>query len=179
MIINKLKYKWTFWFDRPDLKISDDNWDQFLIKIDSFQTIEKFWSLFNNILLPSYIQPGVNFHLFKSDIEPKWEDIHNLSGGKWMLTVSKQFDLFTNTLWEKTIIAIIGGTFDDISMEHTNGVVLSVRKGIIKIAIWTKNSLNKNVQMKIGIIWKKLIKKNLYGNNLILEYFPHTNILAN
>jgi hypothetical protein len=95
------------------------------------------------------------------------------------VNVSKQFDLFTNKIWEKTIIAIIGGAFDDISMEHTNGVVLSVRKGIIKIAIWTKNSLNKNIQMKIGIIWKKLIKKNLYGNNLILEYFPHTNILGN
>nr|UXY87953.1 eukaryotic translation initiation factor 4E [Cryptomonas curvata] len=174
-----LKYKWTFWFDKPDLKISDENWDQFLVKIDSFQTIRGFWCIFNNILLPSEFQHGINLHLFKSHIEPKWEDINNFHGGKWMITISKQIGPFVNKLWEKTLVALIGGIYDDIVMESINGIVLSVRKNIIKIAIWTKDSFDINLQLKIGKLWKSILKQNLFLNNLILEYYPHTTFLVN
>jgi len=175
----KLAHNWTFWFDKPDLRTTDGNWDQFLIKIDSFRKIEKFWSLFNNILLPIHIQSGVNFHLFKSGIEPKWEDIHNFNGGKWMLIVSKQNYSIVNDLWEKTLVALVSGMFGNLNTENINGIVLSVKKNIIKIAIWTKNSLNKNIQMNIGFLWKKIIKENFHMTNLILEYFPHANYLLN
>ena len=179
MVTNVLKYKWTFWFDKPDLKISDENWDQFLIKIDSFQTIEKFWSIFNNILLPSEFQHGVNLHLFKSQIEPKWEDVNNSKGGKWMLIVPKQIDIFINKLWEKTLVTLVGGIYDDIYMENINGVVLSVRKTAIKIAIWTRDSFDTTLQFKIGRLWRSILKQNSFINNVTLEYFPHINFTTN
>lgn len=178
MTINKLKYKWTFWFDKPDLKISNENWDQFLIKIGSFETIETFWSIFNNILLPSEYQHGINLHLFKCQIEPKWEDVNNFNGGKWMITIPRQIDTFVNKMWEKTLITLIGGIYDDMAMENINGVVLSVRKSIIKIAIWTKNSFDTNIQLEIGKIWKSILKQSLFINNIILEYYQHTNFLV-
>ena len=107
METNELNYSWTFWVDKPDLTISDENWEQFLIKIERFDSVEKFWSIFNNFLLPSEFQVGMNIHLFKSNIEPKWEDVNNLKGGKWMITIPKQTDSSINKLWEKTVVTLI------------------------------------------------------------------------
>nr|UXY87455.1 eukaryotic translation initiation factor 4E [Cryptomonas sp.] len=177
LMYNQLKYKWVFWFDKPELKTSNENWDQFLIKITSFKEIEEFWSLFNRILLPSQLQSGVNFHFFKSGIEPKWEDPCNADGGKWMLTIPKQHNLLINSIWEKTIAIIIGGQIDEIGTDSINGVVLSVRKKIIKIAIWTRHSVNKKTQLEIGKYWKKIIREDCSRKNLTIEYFPHVNFI--
>jgi len=179
MKINQLKYSWTFWFDKPDLKISEENWDQFLIKIECCDTVEKFWSVFNNILLPSEFEPGVNLHFFKSKIEPKWEDVYNIKGGKWIITIPKQVDLFINKLWENTLVTLISGNYDDLTMENVNGIVLSVRKNIIKLSIWTKNYYNKSIQLRIGKFWKKTIKDNFFINNMTLDYFPHVSLMSN
>jgi translation initiation factor 4E len=174
---NKLKYNWIVWFDKPESKIDDNNWDQFLIKIDSFHQIEKFWSLFNNILLPSSIKIGTSLHFFKSGIEPKWEDVSNLKGGKWVLALSKQYISSINILWEKTLILLISGKFDEIKTESVNGVVLNIRKDIIKISIWTKDCFDIHIQLSIGKLWKKTIKDKLFSKKLTLEYFPHSTYL--
>ena len=179
METNELNYSWTFWVDKPDLTISDENWEQFLIKIERFDSVEKFWSIFNNFLLPSEFQVGMNIHLFKSNIEPKWEDVNNLKGGKWMITIPKQTDSSINKLWEKTVVTLICGTKSESIVENINGVVLSVRKNLIKISLWTKGYFNKSIQLKIGKFWKKIIKDIYLLQNMILEYFPHISLLNN
>lgn len=40
-------------------------------------------SLYNNVLQPSKLIAGVDFHCFKAGIEPKWEDPKCAHGGKW------------------------------------------------------------------------------------------------
>jgi len=42
-----------------------------------------FYSMFNNVLQPSKLVPGADFHCFKAGIEPKWEDPKCALGGKW------------------------------------------------------------------------------------------------
>jgi hypothetical protein len=46
-------------------------------------------SLYNNIRTPGQLQPTATFYLFKSDIEPKWEDPKNVHGGCWTASVNK------------------------------------------------------------------------------------------
>jgi len=55
-----------------------------------FDTVEDFWSVWNVLIAPSKLATGSNYHMFRTGIEPKWEDPVNARGGKWVATVSKQ-----------------------------------------------------------------------------------------
>ena len=46
-------------------------------------------SLYNNVKPPSWLPAGTDFHLFKSGVEPKWEDPKCEAGGKWTILVPK------------------------------------------------------------------------------------------
>jgi translation initiation factor 4E len=51
--------------------------------VATFDMVEDFWGIFNNIRPPSRLNPGSNYHLFKTGIEPTWEHKENKNGGKW------------------------------------------------------------------------------------------------
>merc|ERR1711916_43506 len=87
--IHKLKDKWTLWFDvgRPRGKtsgtITEKEWMATLKEICSFQTIEDFWAIFNNLMPAGKMPVGSSFYLFKTGIRPEWEDKANEKGGRW------------------------------------------------------------------------------------------------
>ena len=56
-------------------------------------------SLYNNIKQPGALPAGSDFHLFKSGIEPKWEDPHCAAGGKWTVLVPKGGKQLLDTYW--------------------------------------------------------------------------------
>jgi len=53
------------------------------VQVATFDMVEDFWGIFNNIRPPSRLNPGSNYHLFKIGIEPTWEHTANMAGGKW------------------------------------------------------------------------------------------------
>lgn len=53
------------------------------VQVATFDMVEDFWGIFNNIRPPSRLNPGSNYHLFKVGIEPMWEHPANMNGGKW------------------------------------------------------------------------------------------------
>jgi translation initiation factor 4E len=173
---NNLSSKWTLWYDKTDLNICDKNWDQYLIKIFSFHTIEDFWKLFNNICPISKIPSGSNYHFFKGDIEPKWEDSRNRLGGKWVLKIFKKNFLIIEKIWEKTLSILILENYSSLDWEEINGIVASVRKNEIRLAIWTNNALIKKKQISIGKFWKNLIQEEIDSGHFSLEYFSHNEI---
>ena len=46
-------------------------------------------SLYNNIKTPGQLQPSATFYLFKTGIEPKWEDPKNTNGGCWTAALNR------------------------------------------------------------------------------------------
>lgn len=52
--------------------------------------VEDFWGVLNNVRPPSRLNPGSNYHLFKSGIEPMWEHTANQAGGKWTYNIPKK-----------------------------------------------------------------------------------------
>lgn len=60
-------------------------------------------SLYNNILEPSKIVIGSNYHLFKAGIRPMWEDAGNVKGGKWIYTSPKQKRGKLDECWMHTV----------------------------------------------------------------------------
>ncbi|AFP65328.1 eukaryotic translation initiation factor 4E (nucleomorph) [Chroomonas mesostigmatica CCMP1168] len=170
---NLLSHNWTFWYDKTDLKICGKNWDQFLIKIYSFNTIENFFRLGNSILSLTNLPSGSNYHFFKTGIEPKWEDPENIEGGRWVFSASKNHRSKIEKIWEKTIFEIITNRFSIFGANAIKGLVGSARMNEIRISIWTADASDKNNQISIGKYWKNIIGEHLITNNVSLIFFSN------
>jgi len=175
-----LQNRWTLSY-LPGKSTSKD-WASNLKPIFTFDTVEDFWRVYNNILPPSKLGSGSNYHLFKEHIEPTWEHVENSRGGKWIVRVQKrdQIDQF----WLYSLLACIGESFgvdscnvnsgiaNETAPGSTNansninnddneicGVVVSVRSaGSDRISLWTKNAKNEVSQRRIGLKFKKFLE---------------------
>ncbi|XP_059284255.1 eukaryotic translation initiation factor [Lycium ferocissimum] len=150
---HKLDRKWTFWFDNQSKPKQGAAWGSSLRKAYTFETVEEFWSLYDQIFKPSKLTVNAEFHLFKAGIEPKWEDPECANGGKWTVTSSRKANL--ETMWLETLMALVGEQFDD--SEDICGVVASARRSQDKLSLWTKTATNEAAQMGIGRKWKEII----------------------
>ncbi|KAL6185173.1 hypothetical protein ACLB2K_041308 [Fragaria x ananassa] len=150
----KLERKWTFWFDNQSKpKQSGAVWGSSLKKAYTFETIQEFWCLYDQIFKLSKFPANAEFHLFRAGIEPKWEDPECANGGKWTVTINRKANL--DTMWLETLMALIGEQFDE--GDEICGVVASVRQRHDKLSLWTRNAANEAAQMSIGRKWKEMI----------------------
>jgi translation initiation factor 4E len=107
-----LEHTWTLWFDNPNGRQKQATWGQTLRSVYTFNTVEDFWCLYNNILAPSRLIMGTDFHLFKEGIEPKWEDATCAKGGKWTFFFPKSKEpAHLDDCWLNLLLAMIGEQF--------------------------------------------------------------------
>lgn len=155
---------WVLWFDSASKQDKAKSWEEALSKVISFQSVEEFWGLYNNIIAPSHLSPNSNYYLFKEGIKPAWEDEANSQGGKWSVQLPRgKYAAEIDTYWLYTMLAAIGETFETpysdpsssasesdspsspaplpptFSNEIT-GVIVSARKAFYRINIWTRTS---------------------------------------
>jgi len=137
------------WYDSPSPKNNKDpnNWQQNVKKIVSFSSVEDFWCLFNNLVKPSRLAVGGNYHLFKDGIMPAWEDPANMEGGKWVLELPRT-DNSLNKVWMYTVLAMIGENFPDSN--EICGAVVSLRPKKNRLALWTRTAKDGHTQRRIG-----------------------------
>ncbi|XP_031479372.1 BTB/POZ domain-containing protein NPY3-like isoform X2 [Nymphaea colorata] len=153
---HKLERRWTFWFDNQSKPKQGAAWGTSLRPVYSFDTVEDFWCLYDQIFKPSKLLANADFHCFKAGIEPKWEDPVCASGGKWSVTSSRKQNL--ESMWLETLMALIGEQFEE--GDEICGVVASVRQRQDKIALWTKTAANEATQISIGRKWKEIVDSN-------------------
>jgi len=166
-----LQNRWTWWFDNPGRKTSQSSWGEFLKPIMSFDTVEDFWRLYNNIHPPSQLPSGSDYHLFKDHIEPKWEDPANQKGGKWVVTFpTKNRKDTMDKVYLYLILACIGEGFNEGHNDEICGCVVSVRKNQDKIALWTKNANNHDAVKGIGKHLRRILE---IPDNVTLGYQAH------
>ncbi|XP_067085392.1 eukaryotic translation initiation factor 4E-1B [Osmerus mordax] len=147
-----LQNRWALWFYKND---KSKMWQDNLRLITKFDTVEDFWSLYNNIQLASKLSSGCDYSMFKDGIVPMWEDRSNKCGGRWLITLSKQqrhteLDRF----WLDTLLCLIGEGFGTFSRDVC-GAVINVRAKGDKIAIWTTNTENGDAVTYIGRKYKE------------------------
>ena len=58
-----------------------------LTTVGNFDIVESYCRYFSWLKPPSDLERSSNYHLFKSGIEPMWEDEANANGSKWVLTM--------------------------------------------------------------------------------------------
>lgn len=155
-IKHMLQRTWTMWYDNPGGR-SAWTMDRFK-KISEVGTVEDFWRMYNNIMPPSGLCNGSNYHLFKDDIQPMWEDAHNIKGGKWIVVFPKGRKDLLDEYWLYLLLGMIGESFHDV--DEVCGAVVSVRKNQSKISLWTKtaNRDHQETVMKIGITLRQVLQ---------------------
>lgn len=127
---------------------------------------------------PSLLPIGSSYHLFRTGIEPKWEDEANESGGKWVLTVPKVNRDMLDIFWLHLILAVIGESFPKAAAEDITGIVVSVRKGQDRISLWTRSGMDRELQELVGTSWRDLSCPSGLPIGFHLEYQVHKDSMA-
>lgn len=151
-IKHPLQNRWTLWYDRTDGRVSQHHWQANLKRVVTFDTVEDFWRVFNNIRPASELAIGSNYHLFKENIEPSWEHIDNRFGGKWVANAKKDK---LDSMWLYAVLACIGEAFEYEA--EICGAVVSIRK-MHRIALWTRTAQNETAQRSIGASYKRFLE---------------------
>jgi len=167
---------WTLWFDSPATKGRNlpqtpsaafpqtpatpstavtGGWMDDIKRVITFDSVEEFWGLYNNIIPPSKLPQKANYYLFKDGIIPAWEDDANKNGGKWSIQLPKDKNRANvDKMWLYTMLAAIGETFDPALQEGQGddaqgdnaeavtplitGVIVSSRPQFYRLSIWTR-----------------------------------------
>jgi len=118
-------------------------------RVISFDSVEEFWGLYNNIIPPSQLPQKANYYLFKEGIIPAWEDEANKNGGKWSIQLPRDKNRNNvDKMWLYTMLAAIGETFDPSPVlsdgngkavkSLITGVIVSTRPQFYRLSIWTR-----------------------------------------
>lgn len=149
-----LQNQWQLWYFRPGPKGSA--WEDNLLDVTHFDTVEDFWALYNHIELASNLNSGSDYSIFKFGIRPMWEDIHNKAGGRWLFTFNKKVSTARqiDETWLEVLLCLIGEAFGDDS-DQVCGAVINIRPKIDKISVWTNDCHNSQAITNIGKILKQ------------------------
>ncbi|KAL8998238.1 MAG: hypothetical protein Q9169_002642 [Polycauliona sp. 2 TL-2023] len=133
-----LMNEWTLWFTKPPSG-KDHNWNDLLKEVVTFDSVEEFWGIYNNITPVSELALKSDYHLFKKGVRPEWEDPQNKYGGKWAYQFKDKKAAPIDELWLHLMLGAIGETLESGEEDgELMGVVVNVRKGFYRLGLWTK-----------------------------------------
>jgi len=152
---HQLQSSWSFWFSVGDKNLS---WERNQIKICTVSTIEQFWYVTCQLQPPSNISTGHTYSVFRAGVLPDWEDMANVSGGRWMIPCPRrERDEKLNEMWLDILIMMVGEHMEEYS-GLVNGAEACLRKKGDRIEVWMKDvGLMKGV-VEIGRRTKEKLK---------------------
>ena len=146
LIKHPLQNTWSLWFYDND---RNKTWEENLIELTTFDTVEDFWRLYHHIKLPSELRQGHDYAVFKHGIRPMWEDDANKMGGRWLISLEKkQRNSDLDRFWLDVVLLMIGENFEN--SEEICGAVVNVRAKLDKIGIWTADASKQHGTIEIG-----------------------------
>jgi len=192
-----LQYTWSMYMLSHK---EGKTWEQSLTKINKIQFAEEFWATLNYMLTPSQLTQECDYYLFRQGAKPAWEHYSNVGGGRWSLTVNP---FSADKFWIESLMALVGDQFTydkdegkkippltdficGCAIQHKLGRRdgdrrQSSRSGgssgaTFKLALWTKDSLNEEIQMLIGQRWRSILQQQDTEHHVpTLTYFSHSN----
>lgn len=85
-------------------------------------TVEAFAAVYNFVHRPTELPPGTDLFVFRSGVQPMWEDAANSSGGRLTVRLRKAVSAMA---FEETVLRMVGGTLQPRG--SLCGVSVSVR----------------------------------------------------
>ncbi|KAJ3320209.1 Eukaryotic translation initiation factor 4E type 2 [Boothiomyces sp. JEL0866] len=144
-------------------------------KICTLNTVQDFWGVYTLLKRPGELSNISDYHFFKKDIRPIWED--NLTGGKWIIRLKKGI---ASRYWEDLLMAILGDQFD--VGDEICGAVISIRQNEDILSLWNKTADDGRTNMRIRFLVANIrdtMKRVLdLPPNCVLEYKNHKAAVA-
>lgn len=155
-IRHPLHTPWTLFVSSPSsTKIRASNhseWENQTKEVYTFDSIEYFWRMWNNVPPGTELLFGSDYFLFRKGIQPSWEVPENIGGGRFLIRFARNNDQDNRKAekyWLWTALALIGETITH--SEYINGANFSLRRQGIKIAIWVKACPSEEILHSIGL----------------------------
>lgn len=147
-----LHTKWTYFYDYQQKgKATQESWKDILKEVCTIEDVPTLLYVLENTGEADEWPLNSNIHFFREGIEPAWEDVRNINGGKWVLEIEKEKeDERINDLWKKTVAFCVS---EQAKNEFVCGCVFSPRRYVDRLAVWT--SIKDDDVMKIGRLWKE------------------------
>lgn len=175
--LHPLERQWCMWFMNGSKPKSDskkgnhqnNGWNQGLIELANFGTIEEFWAIQQHIQIPSKLPLKNDYMMFKQGVRPEWEDEGNIGGGMWKMVIpnklrAEQLD----KMWLETLLSMIGEYYADLG-DLICGAYLQRRQREDRIQIWTTKGTEKQIK-EIGRIFKQAVNLT---NDSQMHYLRH------
>jgi len=128
-----------------------DEYFQNMLKIGTFDSIQTFWELFNNIPDPSKLPHRRNYRLFHEQVQPLSEDKSNITGGQWIVNIDNRTKL--NAAFLELTLAAVGNTLG----QDVTGLVVNVRHRTSRLCVWTRYGGQDDRQLELGKKIKKIV----------------------
>jgi len=106
---HRLQTGWTIWYDKKQKKTQVANYEENLVKLGTFFTVEDFWRYYTHLLRPSELSKESNYHVFREGLKPMWETFPK--GGCFIKKIKKIEDNMLGRMWEELLFATIGEFF--------------------------------------------------------------------
>ncbi|KAK7206373.1 translation initiation factor eIF 4e-like domain-containing protein [Myxozyma melibiosi] len=170
-----LRHKWTLWYTKPSQGGKTD-WGDLLKEVVTFDSVEEFWGVYNNIPKASELPLKSDYHLFKSGVRPEWEDPQNSKGGKWAYQYRDKKNVNIDDLWLNSLLGAIGETLEEDGDDEVMGCVATIRKAHYRISVWTRSADNQKVLVGIGRRFKEILK---LPHSEQVEFASHADAASN
>ncbi|KAF9978396.1 Eukaryotic translation initiation factor 4E type 3 [Actinomortierella ambigua] len=156
MALIPLKHEWVFWHDKYVANATPAEYTENLREISDVNSVQAFWSVYNNIKGPESLSLRYSLHVIRKGIKPLWEDPLNERGGAWNFRTSKADAAF---VWRELLMALIGEQFEDTIAEGDEifGLSVSARWNSDIFQIWNKDSSLKD-QSTVMVKVKEILK---------------------
>ena len=132
-------------------------------------------SLYNNLVEASQLHSGSDYYIFREGSFPSWEHESNRPGGTWTVTIPAKQAGQVDEQWMHSVLKCVGETFSHSHL--VNGIVLSVRRGKWRIALWTADASQDEQVLSMGNEWADLLRAGKVKQQLTFDFHVHEELI--